>query len=92
MASLYISYFGGADKYCAYDPVGSEVVTTSGTSTQSTANTKAGTLAKIQSDTAHYIKDGENPTAAAGTGVYLSANEILWLRLNRGYKIAAITA
>lgn len=92
MATLIISYFGGADKYCAYDPIGSETVTTSGSNAQSTANTKSGTVAKIQSDTAHYVKDGADPTAAAGTGVYLAANEILWLRLNRGYKIGAITA
>jgi len=92
MASLYISYFGNVDKHCAQDPLGSEIVTTSGTSGQSTANPEFATVAKIQSDAAHYVNDGANPTAAAGTGVYVAANEVLWLRLNRGYKLAAVTA
>jgi hypothetical protein len=92
MASLIISYFGGADKDCAYDPIGAETVTTSASNAQSTANPKMACVAKIQSDTAHYIKDGADPTATSTAGVYLAANEVLWLRLNRGYKIGAITA
>jgi hypothetical protein len=91
MATLYISYFGGADKHCAYDPIAAETVTTSTTNAQSTANVRSACVAKIQSDTAHYIKDGADPTATAASGVYLGANEILWLRVNRGYKIGAIT-
>lgn len=91
MASLYISYFGSVDKGCAQDPLGSEVVTTSTSNAQSSANTRMGVVAKIESDVAHYIKDGADPTATAAGGVHLAANETLWLRLNRGYKIGAIT-
>jgi hypothetical protein len=92
MASLFISYFGGSDKECAYDDLGAETVTTSASNAQSTANPKMGCVAKIQSDTAHWIATSANPTAAANTNTYLAANEVLWLRLNRGYKIGAITA
>lgn len=91
MASLYISYFGSVDKHCASDPLGSEIVTTSTSNAQSGAVPKGAVVAKIQSDTEHYIKDGASPTAAAGTSVYLAADEILWLRLNRDYKIGAVT-
>lgn len=91
MASLYISYFGGVADECARSPLGSEVVTTSATSAQSTANPEGGIVAMLFSDTAHYIAEGANPTAAAGSGVYLPASTALWLSVKGGYKLAAIT-
>lgn len=91
MATLFISYFGTVDKGVAGDPVASETVTTSTTSAQSAAVPKFALVAKIVSDTAHYIAQGANPTATATNGAYLSANDPLWLRCTNGYKFAAIT-
>lgn len=93
MASLYLSYFGSFSDDCAMDPLGAEVVTTSGTSAQNTFELKKfPRFAKIQSDAAHYVATGTNPTATATNGTYVGAGEVLWLRMNPAYKLAAITA
>lgn len=91
MASLYVSYYAAVENDCASLPMKSEVVTTSGTSAQSTANTNGALVAMLFSDAAHYVTIGSNPTAAAGTSVYLPAGVPLWLRLAMGAKLAAIT-
>lgn len=93
MATLTISYFGSYSDGCAMDPLGEEAVTTSGTSAQSTfATNKFPRFAKLQSAAAHHVATGTNPTATATNGFTLGADEVMWLRMNSGYKLAAITA
>ncbi len=94
MATLYVSYFGSYSDGCALDPLGSEAVTTSVTSAPNAfALAKFPRFAKIQSDAAHYVTQGAGtPTASATNGTFIGANEVLWLRMNSGYRLAAITA
>ena len=92
MADLIISYYGGVTNQCAAIPLGSETVTTSGTSAQSGANDDFGAVASLFSTTAHYVTSGSDPTATAANGVYLPASTLVWLDLTNGHKFAAITA
>jgi hypothetical protein len=90
MATLYVSWLGGAVLNCAVDPIKSETVTTSGTSAQSGANPGA-RVAQLRSDAAHYVTTGGDPTATAGKSVYVPANETYYLAVGSNQKIAAIT-
>lgn len=94
MADLIISFYGAVDNGCAGDPLGSETVTTSGTSAQSAANTEGAVVASLYSTAAHYVTVGNDPTAAAANSFYLPASTVMWLdlRANLTDKIAAITA
>jgi len=96
MATLYVSYLGGVEKQVAYDIVGSETITTSGTSAQSAAIPQHAGIAVFYSDTAHYVLTGTNPTATATTGLYIPANFAREISIKNGkgntLKIAAITA
>lgn len=96
MATLYVSYVVGVDKEVADGVVGSETVTTSGTSAQTGVIPKHAGIAILFSDTAHYVTIGNDPTAAAGNSIYVPANVQREIRI-RNYgsqtlKIAAITA
>jgi hypothetical protein len=100
MATLYISYYGGADKGVAVDPIGAEALTTSGTSATISGVVPDGTgIIKFNSDAAHYIDlDIGTPVAAAGRvggSSYVAANEVFWLRTasasRAALKVAAIT-
>lgn len=90
MASLYVSWIGDVTNGIGSSPMGSEVVTTSGTSAQSGAN-PAGEAVQLFSDAAHYVAVGDNPTATAGNGIYVPANQAFYLAIGNGKKIAAIT-
>jgi len=98
MATFFISYFGTVDKGVAGDPIKAETVTTSATSARSAVIPSGAVIAKIQSDTAHYVTIGDDPAATqAGAGMaFAAAGELLWLRTDRhglaNYKIAAVTA
>lgn len=89
MATLYVSWLGGAVLNCAVDPVKGETVTTSGTSAQSGVN-PGGRVAQLYSDTAHYVMTGSDPTASADNGLYVPANAIYWLSVGSRQRIAAI--
>ena len=97
MATLILSYLGGASKGVAYDIIGSESVTTSGTSAQSAAIPDQAEIVHVYCvDTGHYVKIGSNPTAAAATGFYVPAATVREFKLKTGmgistYKLAAIT-
>ncbi len=91
MATLHISYYGAIEQGCAKDPCGYEALITSGASVQSAAVPGFATVAKIQSDVAHWFKDGADPTITETNGSYLEGGEVAWLRCNRNYKIAAMT-
>jgi hypothetical protein len=93
MATLIISYYGSAQNNCASQPIGSESVTTSGTSAQGSANSSGAAVASLYSDAAHYFTVGSDPTAAATNSGYLPASTLMWVDLNDTTdKIAAITA
>lgn len=82
MATLYISYYGSVENHVSGDPLFVDVVTTSITSAQGTANTAGAVVASLFSDTAHYYATGDNPTAAVTNGAYLPANNLVWLDLD----------
>lgn len=93
MASLYISHFASVQNGCASGPIGSQTLTTSGTSAQSAANVGGGAVARLFSDTAHWVTVGSNPTATSTNGFYVPANQFFDLDLGSVTdKIAAITA
>ena len=97
MATLILSYLGGASKGVAYDIIGSETVTTSGTSAQSAAFPIEAEIVQVYCvDAAHYVKMGANPTASATAGFYVPAATVREFKLKAGmgvsgYKLAAIT-
>lgn len=92
MATLYVSYFSGVRNEVASGPQFVDVLTTSATSTQGTANAKGAAVAALFSDTAHYYAVGANPTAAVSNGAYLPANTLVWVALDDNTsKVAART-
>lgn len=94
MATLNISYFAAVENNCASGPMGSESVTTSGTSAQGSANSNGASVARLWSDVAHWVATGSNPTATSTNGFYLPASQFFDLDLSESLtdKIAAITA
>lgn len=92
MADLYVSYYSGVQYGVGKGPAGTDVVSTSGTSEKSTDN-DGSPVVSVFSDAAHYVNTGPSAsvTATIGTGVYLPANTLLWLALNPGDEVAAIT-
>ena len=93
MATLYVSYYGAVNNRVSGQPQFVDVLTTSTTSTQGTANTNKGAIvASLFSDTAHYYTVGADPTAAVTSGAYLPANTLVWVALDGlGSKVAART-
>lgn len=99
MATLIVSYFDNVDLGVAGFPLGSESITTSGTSAAGSAINVKADVAAVFSDVAHYVtisRDGETKAATAANGFYLPANQIYWLRTfvttGQTVKISAITA
>lgn len=92
MATLYVSYFSGVQSGVGKGPAGTDVVTTSGTSAKSADNDGA-VVVSVFSDSAHYVTTGPSATvtATAANGAYLPANTMLWLSINSGDEVAAIT-
>lgn len=78
MATLNISYYGTVDKLCPGDALKSEQVTTSGTSAQSAAIPTNAIVATFNSDTAHVIQLGDDPTAAIGAGSFILGAGATW--------------
>lgn len=91
MATLYVSWLGDVVNGIGSAPMGSGTVTTSATSAQSAANPAAEAV-QLFSDAAHYVTVGDNPTATAANGTYVPANQLYYLAVSNGKKIAAITA
>jgi hypothetical protein len=92
MATLYVSWLGGVEKYVAKDPLGCTTVTTSGTSAKTSTNPGAA-IAVVFSDAAHYVNTGPSAsvTATATNGIYVPANVERHIAMNFGDEIAAIT-
>ena len=92
MADLRVSYIGGVESGVAKEPMGSQTVTTSGTSAKSNTNPGAG-IVVVFSDAAHWINIGPaaSVTATATNGMYLPANVERHLALGAGEEVAAIT-
>lgn len=91
MATLYISRYAGVSHNCGQDPMGTQALTTSGTSAQSTANTNGASVAMLFSDVAHYVTEGSDPTATTANSVLVPGGVPIWLRLTMGHKLAALT-
>lgn len=98
MASVYVT-FGEVGQRVqngilhVFDANGlvSEVVTSSGTSAQSSnAATKRGQIVQIVCATAVYATAASDPTATATNGVYVPANLPTYLVLDKDDKIAVI--
>lgn len=93
MASLIISYFGKTEGGAVGTTLGSETVTTSGTSAQSEINSKGAAVAFLHSSAAHWVTVGTDPTATSTNGFYLPANVLVPYDLDGiTSKFAAITA
>lgn len=94
MANMYVSYLGGVAYGVAKEPIGSEIVVTSGTTAKTAAAAPGAIIAVIFSDTAHYVNTGafSTVTASAATGIYVPANVERHIALNFGDGVAAITA
>lgn len=92
MATLYVSWLGGAQYGVAKEPIGSTTVTTSGTSAKTAASSGAG-IAVVVSDAAHYVNVGPvtDLVASAANGMYVPANAERHIALNPGDAVAAIT-
>ena len=67
-------------------------ITTSGTSQQSAAFAAETNYIDIICDADVYVMDGDNPTAAAATSLYVKADERMQFRVSPGEKIAVIDA
>lgn len=94
MATMYVSYLGGAQFGVTKAPLGTVTITTSGVTAKTAAAAPAGAaIAVIRSDVAHYVATGahDTVTAAAANGLYVAANETRELVLNPGDGVAAIT-
>ena len=94
MATLTVSYLGGAQFGVAKTPLGTVSITTGGTSAKTAAAAPAGAaIAVLHSDAAHYVNTGPQAsvTAAAGTGFLLRAGVEREFAINAGDGIAAIT-
>jgi len=96
MATLFVSYFENADKGVASGLLGNTTITTSTSSAAAAAAIPASAqIVVVASDTAHYVTFGAGtPTAAAGTGFYLPANQQREFRVRQSgtaLKVAGIT-
>lgn len=94
MATMYVSYLGGAHLGVAREPISTVTITTSG----STAKTEAAApsdvaIVVIFSDAAHYVNVGphDTVTAAASSGMYVPAGCTREIAINPGDGVAAIT-
>lgn len=61
-------------------------------SQQSAAFNDATRLVRIHTDANCYLEFGPNPTAAAGGGCYLGANQVEFFGVAPGHKVAAVSA
>jgi hypothetical protein len=81
MASLIISYFASVEKEVAGIPLCSEALTTSAVSTAAQPVPAEAAVAKIYSDTAHYVSFGDGtPAASKDNGFYLAAGIPQWMK------------
>lgn len=98
MATLYVSYFGSTKDGAVGSIIGSETITTSGTSAAGGAIPLHAAFAQVYATVAHYVTVGTGtPTAAAGNSFVQGANLAPIIRIENGLgqgakKIAAITA
>lgn len=68
-----------------------EALTTSASNAQSAAVTH--NFVRLVSDAAHYIAIGSNPDATTATArIYLPANVVEYFQIEKGNKVAAVTA
>lgn len=99
MAAVYVSFgiaghratSGGGVPVRHGNPTSTEIVTTSGTSAATTNSASVDGIASIYSDADHYAVVGASPTAAAGTGWFVQANQSFEIGVNSGDKVALIT-
>jgi hypothetical protein len=93
MATMYVSWLGGAQFNVAKSPVASETVTTSTVTAKSGAAPAGSGIAMVTSDTAHYVAVGPQATvtATATNGIYVPANCVREIAINPGDGVAAIT-
>lgn len=94
MATMYVSYLGGAYKGVASSPLSAVTITTSGTTAKTAAAAPADAqIAIVVSDAAHYVNVGpqDTVTAAASNGMYVPANVEREIVINPGDGVAAIT-
>jgi hypothetical protein len=91
MATLTISYYGSVSHGVPKDPFFSEDLSTSTETAAGSANSKGAAVASLFSDTPHYFSVGADPIASEGTGGFLPANWLIWVDLDYGQKIAAVT-
>ena len=89
MATLSISYFQGSALGVAKGPMGHENLTTSATTAEATQNPGA-SIVGLYSDAAHYVKVGADATAT--NGMRLPASTLVFLAIDAGQEINAITA
>jgi len=89
MANLNVSYVSGVQYGVAKGISGGEVIVTSGSNAAGTGNTGAPIVA-LFSDAAHYVNLGAAATAA--NGFYVPANQIVYLGIDIGEQVNAITA
>lgn len=94
MATMYVSYIGGAYLGVATTPISAVTITTSGSTAKTAAAAPAeARIAIVVSDAAHYVNTGpqDTVTAAASNGIYVPANVERHLIINPGDGVAAIT-
>lgn len=90
MSTLYVSWGGGVSNNCLLNPSKTETIDTSATSAQSGTNPNAAVV-QLFSDAAHYVAVGASPTATTSNGTYVPANQLYYLSLAPGHRIAART-
>jgi len=73
-------------------PGASQSVSIGGSSTQGTAVAGNTTAVLLCATVACFVAVGSNPTAVAGTSLYLPANVPLFVGIGAGQKVAAIQA
>jgi hypothetical protein len=91
MATLIISRYAAVENNMGSGPCGSQSLTTSGTSAQSSGNTNGAAAVMLYSTAAHWFVTAADPTATATNGAYLPASTPIWVKVGMGEKIAAIT-
>ena len=98
MSSLFVSFMDvGTTRYSGLlnigdaDTVVSETINTSGVNAQSAAATRS--HVRVVGDAAHWVATGSNPDATVTTGrIYLPSGVVEYFEIDKGNKIAAVTA
>ena len=95
MATMYVSYLGGALQGVASTPIGSTTITTSGSTAKTAVAAPAGArIVIVVSDAPHYVNVGPQATvtASAANSIYVPANAERHIIIEPGSGVAAITA